>query len=179
MAPHNRMSGNSDDSDDDDSCSSHQVVPGEKRRGSKRNMESLDKDSEEYRKRRERNNLAVKKSRTKTKQKTMETLQRVSQLRAENEMLESKIKLLTKELSFLKDLFLAHAGSAHGQNLSDVDLSMLSEEGALTPITSSAAAPSAPTASSTGSASTSHKKQADRHSNDHVYAVKVETVSLV
>lgn len=33
------------------------------------------------------------------------------QLKSENETLEEKIKLLTKELSFLKDLFLAHAGT--------------------------------------------------------------------
>lgn len=86
---------------------------------------SLDKGSDEYKKRRERNNLAVKKSRCKTKQKTQETLERVNLLREENALLESKIQLLTKELSFLKDLFLAHAGSAHGNQLKDLDLSTL------------------------------------------------------
>ncbi|GFR23056.1 hypothetical protein TNCT_676742 [Trichonephila clavata] len=88
----------------------------------------MDKDSDEYKKRRERNNLAVKKSRSKTKLKTQQTVERVNQLREENEMLEAKIKILTKELSFLKDLFLAHAGSAHGQNLTDAELSYLKDE---------------------------------------------------
>uniref|UniRef100_A0A8C5QR46 CCAAT/enhancer-binding protein gamma n=1 Tax=Leptobrachium leishanense TaxID=445787 RepID=A0A8C5QR46_9ANUR len=74
----------------------------------------MDRGSEEYRVRRERNNMAVKKSRLKSKQKAQDTLQRVNQLKEENERLEAKIKLLTKELSVLKDLFLEHA-----HNLSD------------------------------------------------------------
>lgn len=42
-----------------------------------------------------------------------------------------QVKLLSKELSFLKDLFLAHAGNAHGQNLSNTELnSLLNEENA-------------------------------------------------
>lgn len=68
------------------------------------------KESEEYRKRRARNNIAVRKSRTKTKLRTIDTLKRVNELKAENENLEVKVKLLSKELSLLKDLFLAHAG---------------------------------------------------------------------
>ncbi|XP_053575877.1 CCAAT/enhancer-binding protein gamma-like [Bombina bombina] len=69
----------------------------------------MDRSSDEYRMRRERNNMAVKKSRLKSKQKAQDTLQRVNQLKEENERLEAKIKLLTKELSVLKDLFLEHA----------------------------------------------------------------------
>lgn len=68
-----------------------------------------DGNSDEDRQRRERNNMAVKKSRLKSKQKAQDTLQRVNQLKEENERLEAKIKLLTKELSVLKDLFLEHA----------------------------------------------------------------------
>ncbi|XP_068096311.1 CCAAT/enhancer-binding protein gamma isoform X2 [Hyperolius riggenbachi] len=71
----------------------------------------MDRSSDEYRLRRERNNMAVKKSRLKSKQKAQDTLQRVNQLKEENERLEAKIKLLTKELSVLKDLFLEHAHS--------------------------------------------------------------------
>ncbi|XP_056605669.1 CCAAT/enhancer-binding protein gamma [Triplophysa dalaica] len=73
----------------------------------KKNM--AEKDSEEYRQRRERNNLAVKKSRMRSKQKAQDTQQRVNELKEENERLEAKIKLLSKELSVLKDLFLEHA----------------------------------------------------------------------
>lgn len=99
----------------------------------------LDKDSEEYRIHRARNNLAVKKSRTKSKQRAQETQQKVAQLRAENEALVAKIKILNKELSFLKDLFLAHAGATAGSRgssggaanctgLEGVDLSFLNED---------------------------------------------------
>ena len=81
----------------------------------------LDKNSDEYKKRRERNNMAVKKSRNKSKQRTQQTMQRVTELKEENERLETKVKILSKELSFLKDLFLAHAGSAHNGQL-DINL---------------------------------------------------------
>ncbi|KAK3510255.1 hypothetical protein QTP70_032413 [Hemibagrus guttatus] len=76
---------------------------------SKMKKSMLDKDSDEYRQRRERNNLAVKKSRMRSKQKAQDTQQRVNELKEENERLEAKIKLLSKELSVLKDLFLEHA----------------------------------------------------------------------
>lgn len=74
----------------------------------------LDKNSEEYKKRRERNNMAVKKSRNKSKARTAQTMDRVNELKAENDRLETKVKILSKELSFLKDLFLAHAGHPDG-----------------------------------------------------------------
>jgi len=43
--------------------------------------------------------------------RTQQTLQRVNQLKTENDMLEEKIKLLSKELGFLKELFMAQAGT--------------------------------------------------------------------
>ncbi|KAK2913917.1 hypothetical protein Q8A67_002316 [Cirrhinus molitorella] len=76
---------------------------------SKMKKSIADKNSDEYRQRRERNNLAVKKSRMRSKQKAQDTQQRVNELKEENERLEAKIKLLSKELSVLKDLFLEHA----------------------------------------------------------------------
>lgn len=72
----------------------------------------LDKASDDYLARRERNNIAVRKSREKSRAKAKETLQQVNKLRSENELLEQKVQLLTKELSVLKDLFLAHAGNS-------------------------------------------------------------------
>ncbi|CAK6450257.1 unnamed protein product [Pipistrellus nathusii] len=69
----------------------------------------LDGNSDEYSQHRERNNMALKNNQLKSKQKAQATLQRVNQLKEENEWLEAKIKLLTKELSVLKDLFLEHA----------------------------------------------------------------------
>jgi CCAAT/enhancer binding protein (C/EBP) gamma len=44
----------------------------------------LEKGSDEYLKRRERNNLAVKKSREKSRQKAKETMDQVDKLRKEN-----------------------------------------------------------------------------------------------
>ena len=67
------------------------------------------KDSE-YLNKRARNNEAVKRSREKARLKAKETTERVTKLKTENEKLEERIKLLSKELTFLKDIFLAHAG---------------------------------------------------------------------
>ncbi|XP_028142271.1 CCAAT/enhancer-binding protein gamma [Diabrotica virgifera virgifera] len=86
-------------------------------------------DSDEYRKRRDRNNLAVKRSRVKSKQKTQETLSRVTELRNENTVLEEKVKTLTKELGFLKELFLAHASNSADKNkFEGVDLNKLLQD---------------------------------------------------
>jgi len=71
---------------------------------------SRNPNSEDYVRRRERNNQAVKKSRQKSKQKTKAMMDRVDKLRSENEELEENIKILSKELGILKDLFVAHAG---------------------------------------------------------------------
>ena len=43
-------------------------------------------------------------------------------------MLEERIKLLAKELNFLKDIFMAHAGSAHGISVDDMEIKGLLEE---------------------------------------------------
>lgn len=96
----------------------------------KKQMEEEEGDNEDYRKRRDRNNLAVKRSRVKSKLRTQQTLERVNQLKTENELLEEKIKMLTKELGFLKDLFIAHAGgsSQHSINIQDLDLNVLLAE---------------------------------------------------
>lgn len=66
----------------------------------------------EYLSRRARNNEAVKRSREKARQRAQETHTRVTKLKTENEMLEERIKLLSKELTFLKDIFMAHAGGS-------------------------------------------------------------------
>ncbi|PBC29975.1 CCAAT/enhancer-binding protein gamma [Apis cerana] len=95
----------------------------------KKRQISEEEDDEDYRRRRDRNNQAVKRSRVKSKLRTQQTLERVNQLKTENELLEEKIKMLTKELGFLKDLFLAHAGSSqHSVNFQDIDLNALLAE---------------------------------------------------
>ncbi|KAK7598307.1 hypothetical protein V9T40_006542 [Parthenolecanium corni] len=92
-----------------------------------RQVSSVEPESseEDYRKKRDKNNQAVKKSRVKSRQRTQETMERVHKLKTENDMLEEKIKILSKELGFLKDLFLAHAGSSQSVSLEGVDLESL------------------------------------------------------
>lgn len=70
----------------------------------------LSKKSEEYRQRRERNNAAVKKSRHKSKQKTLETQKRVEELKNENSKLERRMEVLSREFALMKDIFVPRQG---------------------------------------------------------------------
>merc|ERR1712038_161939 len=63
------------------------------------------KDTEEYRDRRDRNNVAVRKSRDKAKQRQRETEEKVGELTAKNEVLQKEVDLLSKELTVLRGLF--------------------------------------------------------------------------
>lgn len=65
----------------------------------------IDKSSDEYRRRRERNNVAVRRSRDKTRHKREETERRVVELEEENKKLREKLTLLNKEINVLKSLF--------------------------------------------------------------------------
>lgn len=62
----------------------------------------IQKGSEEYLVKRERNNVAVRKSRTKAKLKHIETQMRVGELTEENDQLRNRISELQKELNALK-----------------------------------------------------------------------------
>merc|ERR1712079_410522 len=75
-----------------------------------------------YVEKRAKNNDAVKKSREKTRLKAKEIMEKVSVLKQENEVLEERIKLLHKELVFLKDIFMTHAGSKHGITVEDLEI---------------------------------------------------------
>jgi CCAAT/enhancer binding protein (C/EBP) gamma len=77
---------------------------------SPRKPSKREEDKNDYFAKRSRNNEAVRRSREKGRQEAKETHDKVSQLKQENEMLEERIQLLTKELTFLNDIFLAHAG---------------------------------------------------------------------
>ena len=72
----------------------------------------VDKESDEYRDRRKRNNIAVRKSRDKAKKRQQETEVRVKELTDENEALQRRVDLLSKELATLKSLFTSSGG--HG-----------------------------------------------------------------
>jgi len=83
---------------------SYKAKPASKRR-------QLEKGSSEYTQKRERNNIAVRKSRDKAKQRQKETEDKVKVLSTHNEDLQKKVDLLTKELNVLKGLF-ANVGAA-------------------------------------------------------------------
>lgn len=65
---------------------------------------NLPKDSEEYKVKRERNNIAVRKSRDKAKIKSMETQHKVAELSNENKRLHDRVAELTHELNTLKGI---------------------------------------------------------------------------
>ncbi|XP_029931890.1 CCAAT/enhancer-binding protein alpha [Myripristis murdjan] len=65
----------------------------------------IDKNSPEYRLRRERNNVAVRKSRDKAKMRNVETQQKVVELSADNERLRRRVEHLTRELDTLRGIF--------------------------------------------------------------------------
>ncbi|XP_025897881.1 CCAAT/enhancer-binding protein beta [Nothoprocta perdicaria] len=73
--------------------------------GKNKAKKCVDKHSEEYRQRRERNNIAVRKSRDKAKMRNLETQHKVLELTAENERLQKKVEQLSRELSTLRNLF--------------------------------------------------------------------------
>uniref|UniRef100_S4RH21 CCAAT enhancer binding protein alpha n=1 Tax=Petromyzon marinus TaxID=7757 RepID=S4RH21_PETMA len=64
----------------------------------------LDKGSDEYRLRRERNNIAVRKSRDKAKRRSLETSSRAMELSNENDQLRRRIDELVRELGTLRAL---------------------------------------------------------------------------
>merc|ERR1712156_380107 len=73
----------------------------------KNQSKAMDK---EYEIRRQKNNDAVRKSREKARAKAQTVSKRIDFLKSENEKLEEKKKLLRKELSMLKEMFLAYNG---------------------------------------------------------------------
>uniref|UniRef100_H2YC01 BZIP domain-containing protein n=1 Tax=Ciona savignyi TaxID=51511 RepID=H2YC01_CIOSA len=77
-------------------------------------MVKADLDSEDYLKRRQRNNIAVKKSREKSREKSQVTEERIEKLQVENSALENKLQVLNKELSILKKVFMDHAKGFSG-----------------------------------------------------------------
>jgi len=69
-------------------------------------------DDDEYRQKRDRNNIAVKKSREKSRQRARDTAEKMERLRQENDELEQRTVELAAELRTLKDLLLARASSS-------------------------------------------------------------------
>ncbi|XP_053557504.1 CCAAT/enhancer-binding protein alpha [Bombina bombina] len=65
----------------------------------------VDKNSSEYRVRRERNNIAVRKSRDKAKMRNAETQHKVIELSTENDKLRKRVDQLSRELETLRGIF--------------------------------------------------------------------------
>ncbi|XP_076063620.1 CCAAT enhancer binding protein alpha slow border cells [Oratosquilla oratoria] len=64
-----------------------------------------DKGTDEYKRRRERNNIAVRKSREKAKARNRETEERVKHLTRENDRLQKKCDYLSKEITMFRSMF--------------------------------------------------------------------------
>ncbi|XP_069013623.1 CCAAT/enhancer-binding protein delta [Embiotoca jacksoni] len=73
--------------------------------GREKGKKSVDRFSVEYRQRRERNNVAVRKSRDKAKRRNLDMQQKMIELGSENDRLHKTIEQLTRELSGLRDFF--------------------------------------------------------------------------
>jgi len=71
----------------------------------KRQISDLDKESDEYRDKRDKNNESVRKSRDKARQRQEETEGRLQTLADENQRLQDRVDSLEKELSILRGLF--------------------------------------------------------------------------
>ncbi|CAO1300804.1 unnamed protein product [Diamesa hyperborea] len=82
------------------------MAPKNPAKSSKKASNDEDSTNEDYRLKRDRNNLAVRRSRNKSKQKAEETANRVGKLKQNNSNLEGKIIELKKTKKILKDLFL-------------------------------------------------------------------------
>nr|XP_020451311.1 CCAAT/enhancer-binding protein delta [Monopterus albus] len=76
-----------------------------RKHGREKGKKAVDRFSMEYRQRRERNNIAVRKSRDKAKRRNMEMQQKLIELSAENDRLHKTIEQLTRELTGLRDFF--------------------------------------------------------------------------
>nr|XP_057923357.1 CCAAT/enhancer-binding protein delta [Doryrhamphus excisus] len=73
--------------------------------GREKAKKAVDRFSMEYRQRRERNNIAVRKSRDKAKMRNLEMQQKLIELSSENDRLHKNIEQLTRELSGLREFF--------------------------------------------------------------------------
>ena len=92
------------------------MVDTSRKKGKGASKTTAAKGSDEYLRKRARNNEAVRKSRVKSKKKIEETQLRVNLLSKENSELKTKVTLLTKELNVLRSLF-ANGGITIPENV--------------------------------------------------------------
>ncbi|XP_061694956.1 CCAAT/enhancer-binding protein delta [Syngnathoides biaculeatus] len=80
--------------------------------GREKSKKAVDRFSVEYRQRRERNNIAVRKSRDKAKMRNLEMQQKLIELSSENDRLHKTIEQLTRELGGLREFFKQMPGAS-------------------------------------------------------------------
>ena len=114
----NRYSNNNNNDDDDMSSGN----------SNRKRQNQVDKESDEYRKLRERNNQAVKKSRTKSRMKAKQTQERVAKLRQERQDLLKIVDNLKSQLTVYKQIFIRQVGASAEEELSKMDLSFLNDD---------------------------------------------------
>ncbi|KAL2097795.1 hypothetical protein ACEWY4_007002 [Coilia grayii] len=90
---------------------------GPRKPGKDKGKKNVDRHSPEYRQRRERNNIAVRKSRDKAKRRNLEMQDKMIELSAENERLHKTIEQLTRELTSLRGFFKQLPNSSFGASL--------------------------------------------------------------
>lgn len=88
-----------------DSSNASSSDPPQKKGKNDSSKATVSKGTDEYMKKRARNNEAVRKSRVKSRMRIEETQHRVNLLTKENSDLKTKVTLLTKELNVLRSLF--------------------------------------------------------------------------
>ncbi|XP_075877690.1 CCAAT/enhancer-binding protein delta [Nelusetta ayraudi] len=86
--------------------------------GRDKGKKAVDRYSMEYRQRRERNNIAVRKSRDKAKRRNVEMQQKLLELGADNDRLLKTIEQLTRELTGLREFFKQMPNSSYAGALS-------------------------------------------------------------
>lgn len=83
------------------------VKPNSKLNSRRRKMSNSDStDVPDYRNKRDRNNIAVRKSREKAKEQQKLAKERVDYLRKENKLLENKVAQLQSELKLCRNMFI-------------------------------------------------------------------------
>ncbi|XP_012673004.1 CCAAT/enhancer-binding protein delta [Clupea harengus] len=87
---------------------------GPRRHGKEKGKKNLDRYSPEYRQRRERNNVAVRKSRDKAKVRNLEMQQKMIEMSSENDRLHKAVDQLTRELTSLRNFFKQIPNSSYG-----------------------------------------------------------------
>lgn len=103
------------------SSAASSAKPSPRKMGREKGKKAVDRYSVEYRQRRERNNIAVRKSRDKAKKRNLEMQQKMIELSNENEKLHKTIEQLTRELTGLREFFkqmpgASFAGSASAES---------------------------------------------------------------